>query len=450
MAGVSQQRLQFIFWYLLSICTFVAANSNNTCEVLCLCSVPHDYWNQLKCCPESLVQKEIASAQDVNSEPNSPVTDAYPMWDDPVDDGPMFDSSADGGSMYESPDDGGSMWDLPGDGEPMYDNPDDGGSMWENPSSGGPMFGSRVTGKRPVSPPSVREPRSLGQEKGIHVVKKRNQQVKSSYKSSCVSPFVYTEPLHKDFAGADPFRVFHDCLQKFIGSEMYLKCQDFRNVSSLERIIPVVDRKTKIIYANRFCADCNDIEDIETFHHKFRCSTEILGRWDLLSLEQTEENKIVMFRSGLCVYDLDPPDKKTLQTAGNMCLIAKYTNCYHAEDVAVSKFEWYLYNLSSLYLEDGEHCALCGYQNAMPEYPIIGQSAKNTVQGACNYRECQTFRSHFMSYSFFILMSLDEALPTKSDDRVLTPSDLTCGNQSYVIYDKYMVRNIIFRSSIYI
>ena len=330
MAGVSQQRLQFIFWYLLSICTFVAANSNNTCEVLCLCSVPQDYWNQLKCCPKLLVQKEIASAQDINSESNSPVADADPMSDSPVDGGLMYDSPPDGGSMYDSPPDDGSLYDSPVDGGPM-----------------------------------------------------------SSHKSSCVYSFVYTEPLHKDFYYAYPFRVFHSCLQMFIGSEMYLKCQNFRNVSCLECIIPVVDRKTKIIYANRFCAECNAIEDIETFNHEFKCSSEILGRWDLLSLEQTEENNIVLFRSGLCVYFLAPPDWETLQTAGNSCLMAKYTNCYHAEEVAVSKFDWYDYKWSNRYLEDGEYCALCGYPSAMPEYPDFGQSESNTVQGACNYRKVQ-------------------------------------------------------------
>ena len=264
--------------------------------------------------------------------------------------------------MYDSPPDGGSM----------YDSPPDGGSLYNSPIDGGPM---------------------------------------SSHKSSCVYSFVYTEPLHKDFYYEYPFRVFHSCLQMFIGSEMHLKCQNFRNVSCLECIIPVVDRKTKIIYANRFCAECNAIEDIETFNHEFKCSSEILGRWDLLSLEQTEENNIVLF---------------------------------HAEEVAVSKFDWYDYKWSNRYLEDGEYCALCDYPSAMPEYPDFGQSESNTVQGACNYRECQTFRFQFMSHSFFILMSLDKALPTKGDDRVLTPSDLTCGNQPYVIYDKYMVRNIPF------
>ena len=41
-------------------------------------------------------------------------------------------------------------------------------------------------------------------------------------------------------------------------------------------------------------------------------------------------------------------------------------------------------------------------------------------------------------------MSLDKVLVTKGDDRVLTPSNLTCGNQSDLVYDKYMVRNIPF------
>ena len=423
MTEASQLRLQIIFWYLLSICAFVAANSNNTCEVLCLCSTPPDYWNQLKCCPESLVQKEVANPHDVNSESNSPFADYYPMSDGPMDSQPMYsnpaaddyplsDGQIDGGPMYDGPVNDESMWDRKGDGRPMYDSLGDGGPIYdsqdngqpmsENPSSNGPMFDSRVAGKSPVSPPSLREPRSLGQGKGIRAVTKRNHQVKISHKSSCVSPLVYTEPLHKDFAGANPFRVFHDCPQKFIGSDVYLKCQNFRNVSSLDCMIPVVDRKTKIIYANRFCAECNGIDDFETFHHEFKCSNEILGHWDLLSLEQTEENKKILLQSGMCVYSFKPPDKKTMQAAGNRCLSAKYTKCYQAEDVVLSNYVWDSYKITLHYLEDGKYCALCGYESAMLEYPDIGQSTNNTVQGACNYGRCLNYKRPLLSYSFFI------------------------------------------------
>ena len=527
MTKAIQVVLEFIYWHLLYNCAFVTSNSNNTCEVICLCPTPPDYWNQLKCCPDSLIQKKVANPHGVNAESNNPVADGnhmwnspvngqplydnpaaddYPMWnglidggpmydnpfdgrpmydnpvdgrpmyDNPVDGRPMYDNPVDGrpmydnpvaddyhmlngpidgGLMYDSPVDSGPIWNRPGDGGPMYDSPGDGGPIFDvpvdggpmrkTPSDGGPMLDSRVAHESPVSTPSVRKPRSPSQGQGIRALRKRSNQVKIARNSSCVYPFVYTEPLHeefKDYADRNTFRVFHGCLQKFIDSEMYLKCQDFRNVSSLERIIPVVDRKTEIIYANRFCAVCNDIKEVKTFNHEFICSNEILGHWDLISLEQTDENKIVQFQSGLCVYSLQPPDKKTMQAAGNRCLSAKYTNCNQAEDVALSSYDWDSYKITLNSLEDGKYCALCSYQSATKEYPDIEQSANNTVQGACNYRGCLNHRWDILSYSFFILMSLDKALPTKFDDRVLPSSDLTCGSQSFDVYDKYMVRNI--------
>ena len=496
MSGAGQLMLQFTYWYLLSICVFVASNSNNTCEVICLCFPPPTYWNQLKCCPNSLLQKKVASSSDDQpSMPDGPAYD-YPMPDDPADDYPMPDGPSDyypmpdgpadynpmldgpvgGGLMYDNPVGGGPMYDNPVGGGPMYDNPVGGGPMYDNPVGDGPMYDSPVGGgpmydspvgggpmydnsdddgpmldspvadDSPVSTPSVRVPRSPNRGQGIHAMKKRSGQEKASQNSSCVYSFVYTEPLHREFLkhlyNDIAFRVFHYCLQKHIGSEFYLKCQGFRNVSTLESAIPVVDRKTNIIYANRFCAECNDIDDFEVFHHEFVCSNEILGHWDFLSLEQTEENQLVLLRSGLCVYSLKPPDNKTLNTAGNRCMSAKYTDCNQAEEAVVSDFDWETYKSSVEYLEDGEYCALCGYQRDIPAYSDIGQFADNNVQRACTYGECLDKPIHVMSYSFFILMSLDKALLTTADDRAMKPSHLTCGNQSDYVYDKYMVRNI--------
>ena len=44
---------------------------------------------------------------------------------------------------------------------------------------------------------------------------------------------------------------------------------------------------------------------------------------------------------------------------------------------------------------------------------------------------------------FPYLMSLDKALIPASDDRIMEPRDLKCGNQSENVNDKFMVRMVI-------
>ena len=213
--------------------------------------------------------------------------------------------------------------------------------------------------------PSAREPRSPGREWSIHSTKKRGTDVQNWQNSSCVYPFVHSEPLLDEFKAVvvgHQFRVVHDCRGNHSGSDLHTKCLAFRNISNLESVIPVVDGNTMTIYANRFCAECSDIQDFEAFLHQFICSNALLGQWELLSLERTQENQLNLIRSGLCVYFIKPPDKETLKIPENRCLSAKYTNCNQAGDAVVIDKNYWHDCLTTLSLPDGNLCAFCSDQ----------------------------------------------------------------------------------------
>ena len=411
MTEASQLKLQLMSWFLLSICAVVTAKSNSTCEVVCLRRTRPNFWNQLKCCPESLLKKQAVS-------PDNQI-DVIPVPDD----GSMLNNTYVDESTASMPDDDYHFWDNQIDVIPVPDDrsmlnnidvdestasmPDDDYHFWDNQidilpvPEDGPMLNNTDVDESTESMPSVRKRRSPGRGNGTFAIEKGIPRLMLK-NSTCVHPFVYTEPLHQEFikfADENMFRVSHDCLHQFIGSEIHMKCQDFRNVSSLESVIPVVDINTTLIYANRFCAVCNNIniKEVDAFHLDFICSNELLGHWDLLSLKQTEENQIDLFQSGLCVYSLQPPDDKTLDTAGNTCLSAKYTDCNQTEDALVTDYDWKKYNIFTESLESDRYCALCGYRSVMLSNPNIRQPA-NTVQEACHSRRSFDPRVPLMSF----------------------------------------------------
>ena len=111
-------------------------------------------------------------------------------------------------------------------------------------------------------PPVVPNPPGPSGNWNLHSAKKRNIGLQNLPKTSCVYPVVYAEPLIEEFNGnvnKYSFRMIYDCRENHMGSELHTKCLAFRNLSSLEINIPVVSRNSKAIYANRFCAECNDI-----------------------------------------------------------------------------------------------------------------------------------------------------------------------------------------------
>ena len=284
--------------------------------------------------------------------------------------------------------------------------------------------------------PAVRYPPSLGGNR-----KKRGIGMQHFQKSSCVYPAVHAEQFLEEFNDIIhkySFRVIHGCSENHVGSDLHAKCLAFRNISSLDSNIPVVSGKTKAIYANKFCGHCNNIDNFEPFTHQFVCGNALYGDWELLSLEKTPENQMGLIRSGLCIYALQPPDTVTLEIPENRCLAAKHTSCSSTigADI-VDKRVWNNCH-SSVASQDESYCAFCGDT----EFSYVGGSVNNSVQASCN-EGCPKYIDTVMSFSFFILLNIDEALSESSDDRAMKPRDLKCGNATNDVYDNFMVSILI-------
>ena len=375
-----------VSWFLLSTSCDTLSNSftciripNNTCEVVCLCDVSPVCWNQLPCCTESFSHRTV----------RNPVEELSPV-----------------------------------------------------------VRNSPVDGEMPMLRP-VRELRSLFREQKIHKTERkplfrepRSPVAERRQNSSCVYPMIYIGPLLDEFKKRVykiPFRMIHDCQETFIDSDLHKKCLEFRNISRLENVIPVADAQTNTVYANRFCAECSGIHDFEEFSIEFICDNALLGHWELLSLERTQENMERLIKSGLCVYSLQPPNKKTLKNVQNRCMAATYTECNQAE-VPVVIAKSYSYDCDSKRcFRDNYYCAFCGDTTNKLRFSGINKS-ENIVQTTCN-AGCPNDRYDVMTFSFFILMSLDRVLMTTDGDWVLESRDQKCKNQSHV-YDQYMVRTL--------
>ena len=110
------------------------------------------------------------------------------------------------------------------------------------------------------------------------------------------------------------------------------------------------------------------IQRFVAFRHDVICSNELLGDWELLSLERTQENQMVLPRTGLCIYYFKIHEIKPSVyfdiTAEHRCLAAKYSLCEQAEDAGVSRD--YLFGrdcLLMLPLQDATYCSFCSGQN---------------------------------------------------------------------------------------
>ena len=279
------------------------------------------------------------------------------------------------------------------------------------------------------------------------LIKKRDTVEYYWQNQSCMYPFVYAQSLYKEFQHLDntnALRVIHDCRRDHNGSDLHRKCLNFRKLHDLVYELFVVDPYTLLVYANRFCAQCSGIQLYEPFQSKFICNDAILGNWELLTLERTPENEMYLIRSGLCVYFLTPPGDDPRHILGaNVCISASYTDCDPAvDDLIVNGFSSYDC-LSTQISEDANYCAFCGD-------PSYRHPATDVIlQNSSVFRRCDIcFLEITLTYSFFILLNLDEALLPAADDRITEPKNLDCGNQSTNIYDNFMVGVILIFHSV--
>ena len=296
-----------------------------------------------------------------------------------------------------------------------------------------------TSGKNPGPIPVFDKPDFIRVRREFAYPKTSNTTVQNWPNQSCIHPFVQGGPLQGDFQtllDEYPLRVINDCKENHIGSELHTKRLNFRNLSSLDYILPVASTTTNTLYANRFCAECMDVQHFVAFRNDFLCSNEFLGNWSLLSLERTQENQMVLLRSGLCVYYFKTPEISPSVyfdiTTHHRCTAAKYTGCELAGDADVSRVGW-RDCLSTFPLQDHTYCAFCTGQDGN------GKSGHDNVLTK-GHEICTEDVPEF-AYSFYILMSIDKALTAETDDRITEPRDLQCGNKSSDVYisDNFMV-----------
>ena len=141
----------------------------------------------------------------------------------------------------------------------------------------------------------------------------------------------------------------------------------------------------------------------------------------------------------MCVLSPTPNRENPIIVYENWCVRAIYSRCNETGDAVIISKSRQPLCLSTLSLQDNNdyECAFCNDQSGH-YFPGSGQSDSNILKVRCAKR-C-LFSSDLMSFSFFILMSIDEALIPASDDRIMEPRDMKCGKVSNDIYDKYMVR----------
>ena len=352
----------------------------NPCELGCLCRVSPVCWNQLPCCPESFSRMALME----------------PLGEQSV--GVMGNPAAEENLAVD--------------------------------------LGSPVRERR--SP--VREQESRTGKRESPLRERRNPVTQRRQNTSCLYPMIYGEPLLGEFKDRFQYRMFriiHDCLDKYIGSDLQQNCLNFRNTSSLENIIPVADSQTRTVFANRFCALCSGIQEFNEFRVEFICDRKILDEWELLSLERTHGNQMRLIKTGLYVYYFQSTGLG-IEIPENQCMAVKYKDredCNQTGDAIVLGVDnWHLCDWKGSF-QDDNYCALCD-----DRIYTTNQSDHNRLLKHCDAR-CRRDLLFVMSISFFALISLDRSLLTANDDRVQEPRDQRCRNQSGDVYDQHTVRN---------
>ena len=360
-------------------------STDASCVIECDCNTPV-CWNQLSCCPESLIHRD--SRDLMNDMPVMPHRDYRSTFSLPV------MSTLDYGSTSIT------------------------------------SFKAKHRLKRKALP-----------------TKTKYSERHSWQNQSCVYTFVHSQSLYERFRYleyAHEIRVIHDCRENHIGSDLQRKCWDFRKLNDLDSEIFVFDPNTTIVYANRFCAECCDVKNYTTFQHRFICSGSLLGDWALLTLERTPENEMALIRSGLCVYFLTAPGPNGGSiSSANKCFSVRYTECMITVDDSIANGLSSNVCLSTQTFNDAnwKYCALCD-DNRYIDNAAEFVSENRSVITKCGTMKC--FYEDLMSNSFLILLNLDAALLPARDDRITEPTNLDCGNQSTdLVYDKFMV-GIIF------
>ena len=295
----------------------------NLCSIDCQCGVSSpERWNQMMCCPAAFGRSTLLNPY---GELNDGVMGSQGEGDNFI---PNFDGQESG---HFEEDNFFSDLGSPESGHLEEDNfISDLGSSERGPLEKDifdPDPGSAIRKRRS----KANDQESHGERANASIIEKTTDTHTRQQSSSCLYPLIYREPLHAEFK--ERFKktnkhtmvlMIHSCQYKFIGSELQSKCFDFRNTSSLENVIPVVDRATGRIFANRFCAECSGMNDFNEFTTNFICESKLFGEWGLLSMDRTHDNQMKLIKSGICVYYFTDPN---MYNPDNQCIEVRYRHC---------------------------------------------------------------------------------------------------------------------------
>ena len=260
--------------------------------------------------------------------------------------------------------------------------------------------------------------------------------------SSCLYPVMSKQPYnmfnypkrHVQF----PIRMVHDCAEGYIGTALHEKCLNFRSTTDLDHMIPVISNKTGIVYVNRFCAECSDELNFTAFESYFACWNTLFDEdnWEFLVLERTLENELKLIQEGFCVYVFKPSEEQRVEE--NKCLQVDYNTCnqtgkWDFEDpyfeAACDAYELPYWGLDTVYRN--YHCAVCNERLSLKNRPL-----------------CVEVNQFVLRISFYALINLD-LTDVIGSDLISTEHDKQrCGNESFAIFDNYLVSFVLLLRSI--
>ena len=454
----------------------------NPCDIDCMCEVTPVCWNQMLSCPAAFGELTVVEsnyALNVGEIGTPGIEDSFipdqgSLEGGPIEDynfipdlgspenGPMEDhnfipdlGSPEGGPMEDnnfipdlgSPENGPMEEDnfIPDRGSPKTgpfegDNFDPGPQGPERGTLEKDNFGLDKDSANRKRRSKARDPESHRERSETSTINRKFDTSMRRQNTSCIYPMIYREPLlaeFKDHFRHTMLRMIHTCQYEYIGSDLQSNCFDFKNTSSLENVIPVLDSATKRVFANRFCAECSGIHDYNEFITQFICNSKLFEEWEFLSMDRTHDNQMKLIKLGICIYYFKPPEQSIELIPENQCIAVTYKHCNQTENKVVRGI--YLWNLcdSKDWFKDENTCSLSddhSYQTRTSDF--------NSLLRRCSTR-CREDLEHVMSVSFFALMSL-ERTPMITEDKLLSgQSRRRCQNQSGDVYDQHTVRQDI-------
>ena len=248
--------------------------------------------------------------------------------------------------------------------------------------------------------------------------------------TTCQFPALYTDNIHISIhprtRQLSLLRMVDGCAHEYLGSDLQHNCLRYLNTTELDYLIPVISSHTGVIYANHFCAECNNVEKFEPFKAMFVCSYLLLlpNNWKLFAGSET----IDLIKAGLCLYIFKAPDEE--QVKDNICAVPTYTSCNQSG--IMKSVDSFLVDACEAY-----------------ELPVYYGEYRNMHCRDCNVlynliAVCPPVTRNLMKSSFYTIIDLDlysifESIK-RGDDNM--DEEQHCGNSSGFYFDPSTVSTI--------